>query len=130
MNKIIFKDGIPAFEEYKNYQIEIDEDEGNVFHILQSLDEPDLSFVIINPFIFKKDYDFKITDSTIEKLEIEDVEDIAVYTMVNIKDDDIKNMTVNLLAPIIINIKNNLAKQIVLSDTDYPTKYKLIESGE
>ena len=130
MRKITFKDGIPAFEEYKYYQIEIDEDEENVFHRLQSLDETELSFIIINPFIFKKDYDFKLTESTIEKLEIEDVEDVVVYTMVNIKDDDIKNMTTNLLAPIIINKKNNLAKQIVLSDTDYPTKYKMIKSGE
>ena len=130
MSKIIFKDGIPAFEEYKNYQIEIDEDEENVFHRLQSLDEPELSFVIINPFIFKKDYDFTLTDSTLEKLQIESEEDIAVYTMVNIKDDDIKNMTANLLAPIIINTKTKMAKQIILSDTDYPTKYKILESGE
>ena len=128
MSKITFKDGIPAFEEYKNYQIEIDED--NPFHKLQSLDQAELSFIIIDPFTIKPDYDFNLTDSTIEKLEIENVKDIAVYTMVTISNDDYKNMTTNLLAPMIINTKNNLAKQIILTDTDYKTKHKIIESGE
>lgn len=130
MSKITFKDGIPAFEEYKYYQIEINEDEENPFDTLRSLEEEELSFTIIDPFIVNKDYDFNLTDSTIEKLEIKDLEDIAVYTMVTIKDDDYKNMTTNLLAPIIINVKNSLAKQIILSETDYSTKHKIIAGEE
>lgn len=130
MNKITFNEGIPAFEEYKNYQIQLNEDIENPFHTLQSLEEPELSFVIIDPFIFKDDYDFKLTESTLEKLDISQERDVAVYTIVNIQDDDYNNMTANLLAPIIINTTKKLAKQIILNDTDYSTKHRLIGSGE
>ena len=130
MSIITFKDGIPGLEEYTKYQIEISEDKDNPFHKLQSLEEPLISFIIINPFKIKPDYDFKLTDSTVEKLEIDNPKDIVVYTILTIPDDNYKNMTVNLLGPIIINTKNNLAKQIVLTDTDYEVKHKFIESGE
>lgn len=130
MSKIIFKDGIPAFEEYKNYEIKLNEDKENPFHKLQSLDEEELSFTIINPFIIKSDYDFNLTESTVEKLEISEPKDVLVYTIITIPDEDYKNMTTNLLAPIIVNIKSGLAKQIILNETDYSTKHKLVESGE
>ena len=128
MNQITFKEGIPAFEEYKNYQIELNEDNENPFHKLQSLEEPELSFIVIDPFTFKTDYDFNLTESTIEKLDISQEKDVAVYTIVNIEDEDYNNMTANLLAPIIINTTKRLAKQIILNDTDYTTKHKIIAS--
>lgn len=130
MSIITFKDGIPGLEEYTEYQIEISEDKDNPFHKLQSLEEPLISFIIIDPFKIKPDYDFKLSESTVEKLEVDSPEDIVVYSILTIPTDDYKNMTTNLLAPIIINTKNNKAKQVVLSDTDYEVKYKFIESGE
>lgn len=129
MEKIIFKDGILGFEEYKDYHIELNQEEENPFQRLQSKDTDALSFIIMDPFLIKKDYDFMLTESTIEKLEIEDVKDVLVFTIVTIPNEDIKSITTNLLAPIIINSKKNLAKQIVLTDTDYTTKHNIIESG-
>lgn len=130
MESILFKEGIPGFEEYKNYQIELSEDLENPFHKLQSLDEPGLSFIMIDPFLIKQDYHFNLTDSTLEKLEINEPKDIMVFTIITVPDEDYKNITTNLLAPIIINTTNKLAKQIVLTDTNYKTKHNIIESGE
>ena len=130
MQEIIFKDGILGFEEYNSYHIELNEDEGNPFQKLQSKDTDALSFIIMDPFLIKSDYDFMLTESTIEKLEIEDVNDVLVFTIVTIPNEDFKNITTNLLAPIIVNSKKNLAKQIVLSDTSYTTKHNIIESGD
>ena len=127
--KIIeFKDGIPGFEEYKDYIIIFNEDEENPFHKLQCLSEPKLSFIIIDPFIFRPNYDFELSDNTIEKLEIEEVKDVLVYSIVTIPEDHTK-MTANLLGPIIINTNNNLAKQIVLNDTKYTTKHYILEES-
>lgn len=130
MSKIIFKDGIPGFEEYKNYQIEINEDDENPFNILQSLDDEELSFIIIDPFTINPNYDFNLTESTVEKLEINEPIDVSVYTIVTIPDGDYQSMTTNLLAPIIVNTKNKQAKQIILNETQYSTKHKIIASGE
>ena len=127
--KIIeFKSGLPGFEEYKKFVIILNEDEENPFHKLQSLEETEISFIIINPFIFKQDYDFKLLEDTVEKLEIKDSKDVVVYTIVTIPEDYTK-MTANLLGPIIINTKNNQAKQIVLNDTEYTTKHYILEES-
>lgn len=123
---IQFPDGILAFEDQKRFIIIENEDEDNPFNWLQSVDSPDLAFVIINPFIFKKDYDINIPDSVVEKLHINSPEDVAIYTIVVVT-KDIKKMTANLSGPIIINIEEKLAKQIILEDKRYTTKYLIFQ---
>ncbi|SCY86854.1 flagellar assembly protein FliW [Alkaliphilus peptidifermentans] len=123
---IHFPDGIPAFEENKKYVIIENPDKDVPFHWLQSIEEPSLAFVIINPFLFMEDYDFQIPKSILEKLEIESPEIVSVHTIVVVP-DDINKMTANLKAPIIINTKNKKGKQIVLDDTKYQTKHYIID---
>ncbi|SDZ32899.1 flagellar assembly factor FliW [Proteiniborus ethanoligenes] len=128
--KIInFIDGIPGFEEEKRFVIIDNPEDGVPFKWLQSLDETELAFVIINPFIFKQDYEFNIPDQTIEKLKIKEEKDVAVYSIVNIP-EDITKMTANLLGPVIINIKEMLGKQIVLDDNRYKTKHFILEEAK
>ncbi|WP_051003930.1 flagellar assembly protein FliW [Gottschalkia acidurici] len=124
--KIKFIDGIPGFVEYKNYIIELNEDSENPFHKLQSVDEPELSFIIVNPFLFKEDYEFDIPKSAIERLEIRDKSDILVYSIVVVPEDYTK-MTANLQAPIIINTKNMIGKQVILNENIYTTKHYILE---
>lgn len=123
---INFIDGIPGFEEYKKFVIVNNADEKNPFHRLQSVEDEELSFIIINPFIFKHDYEFDLPDWFIKKLEIESEQDLAIYTIVVVP-GDITKMTANLLGPIIINTKNMTGKQIVLDDKRYTTKYLIID---
>ena len=123
-NIINFPSGLLAFEDQKDFTIVDNEDEENPFMWLQSLNNPDLAFVIINPFVFKSDYDFNISESTVEKLKIKSQKDLSIYTIVVIP-EDIKEMTANLSGPIIINNKERLGKQIIVDNNDYTTKYKL-----
>lgn len=126
---IEFIDSIPGFLGYKDYIIILNEDEENPFHKLQSIEEPELSFIIINPFLFKPDYDFKLPESTIEKLDIEEVKDILVYSVVTIPQEDYTKITANLLGPIIINTKNNKAKQVALNENEYTTKHYIVDGS-
>ncbi|MBS4538144.1 flagellar assembly protein FliW [Clostridium sp. D2Q-11] len=123
---IQFSEGIPGFQEQKRFVIIENEDEENPFQWLQAIDTPELAFVIINPFIFKKDYDFNIPESVVEKLNINSPHDIAIYTIVVVP-EDIKKMTANLSGPVIINAKEKLAKQIILDDKRYNTKYPIFQ---
>lgn len=119
---IYFQEGIPGFEEEKEFIIIFNEDEDNPFNYLQSVKNPSLSFIIINPFEIFKDYDIVIPQIAIDKLKIEKPEDVMVYSIVVIP-EDISKMTANLLGPIIINHKERLGKQVILDDSRYSTKH-------
>ncbi len=119
---IIFEEGIPAFEEEKEFIIILNEDKENPFHCLQSINNQDLSFIVINPFEIFSDYDILLPQTAINKLKIEKEEDINIYTIVVIP-TDMKKMTTNLLGPIVINTKERLGKQVILDDERYTTKH-------
>ncbi|MFA5524915.1 MAG: flagellar assembly protein FliW [Tissierellales bacterium] len=126
---INFIDGIPGFDDQKRFIIIDSPDEEVPFKWLQSIDEPELAFIIIDPFIFKDDYEFDLPKHITEKLKIKEQKEVLVYSIVVIP-EDITQMTANLLGPVIINIKEMLGKQIVLEDNRYTTKHFILENAK
>ncbi|MFD2615556.1 flagellar assembly protein FliW [Paenibacillus gansuensis] len=124
---ITFNEGIPGFKEYRQYVI-LQVDESVSIYYLQSVDTSELSFVITNPFVFYPEYELEIPQDVLEQLRIEKTEEVAIYTILTIK-ETLKTATVNLLAPLIINLSNRQAKQVVLINTEYETKHSLIGSA-
>ncbi len=123
---ITFPDGVPGFEDSKEFVIIENPEDDIPFNWLQSIDNPNLAFVIINPFIFKSDYDFEIPDLVVKRLKIVEQKDISVYTIVVVP-EDINKMTANLSGPVIINVNKRLGKQIILDDNRYHTKHLILE---
>lgn len=123
-DKIInFPNGIPGFKDEKDFVL-LPLEEDSLFVIMQSVNTPELAFITIEPRNIIKDYEFVISEKTEELLKIEGIEDIILLNIVNIK-DKLKDMTINLAAPLVININENLGKQIILDDSKYPVKYQL-----
>ncbi|MCD5415285.1 MAG: flagellar assembly protein FliW [Clostridiales bacterium] len=123
---IRFPDGIPGFEDLKEFLFIENPDQEVPFHWLQSAKEEDIAFVVVNPFMFKKDYEFEIFDYTKKIIKIEDEKDLALFVIVVVP-ENINEMTANLMAPILINTKEKLAKQIVLEKSGYNTKHRIID---
>ena len=121
---IHFKDGIPAFEDEHEFII-LPYDEESPYYFMQSLKSPDLAFLLTIPDIFFPDYSAEIDDSTVAELEIKNPEKIYVYTMITIPNGSIRLMTTNLLAPIVVNVDNMKAKQVVMDKSNYTTKHRL-----
>ena len=109
---ITFPEGIPGFQEEKQFAL-IPLNEASPFLVLQSIHTQKVGFMVATPYAFKKDYAFDLQQSDVEKLEIERAEDVLVYGILTLKDTLLQS-TINLLAPIVINEKKQLAKQIVL----------------
>ena len=127
--KIIhFPEGILGFETEKQFVIINNEDEENPFHWLQSINNPDLAFVIINPFFAYPNYDIVIPETAQEKLKIEDEKDVIVYSILVVP-EDMEKMTANLLGPIIINMNEKLGKQVILDDDRYTTKHYIFKQS-
>ena len=121
---IHFKDGIPAFEEEHEFVI-LPYDEESPYYFMQSLNKPDLAFLLTIPEIFFPDYSAEIDDETVEELKIKDAEKILVYALITIPNGSVRYMTANLLAPLVINLENMQAKQIVMEKSNYTTKHRL-----
>ena len=122
---ITFKRGIPGFEELKKFIIFQVED-NEVFNILHSIENEDLGFVVVSPFYVMEDYEFHLTDRVIEELKIKSPEDALVLNTVTLS-SKLEDVTTNLQAPIIINIKEKLGEQIIVDNGKYKIKHPLFK---
>jgi flagellar assembly factor FliW len=93
---------------------------------LQSLDNPALAFIVINPLDFFANYDIELADEDAEMIGLKDPSDAALLTTVTV-DKKAESVTTNLLGPIVINSKDLNAKQVVLQDERYGTKHLIGE---
>ncbi|ADU64842.1 protein of unknown function DUF180 [Desulfurispirillum indicum S5] len=110
-----------GFPDLKQYVLR-DHSDDTPFKWLQSLDDTTLAFVVLDPVLFKPDYAVRLSRSDVEDLQLESEESAQVYTIVVVPQDP-KKMTANLQAPLVLNTRNNIAKQVVLNDPQYPIKY-------
>ena len=94
---------------------------------LQSCQTPDLAFLMTSPDLFFKYYEVEIDDATEKKLGRQSPEDVAVYVLLTIPGGSIKDMTANLMAPVIINQNTLDAVQLVLEKSPYQTKHRLFQ---
>lgn len=117
---IIFKQGIPGFEDENEFII-YKEDNDNPFAYLQSINNSSLTFMITNPFLFYSDYQFELDETSKEELNIKNQEDVNVWGLISLS-DEIKNTTINLKAPIIVNVNSKIGKQYILHNLEYQTK--------
>jgi flagellar assembly factor FliW len=120
-----FVEPILGFEGSRRFVI-LDHAEDSPFKWLQSVDDPELAFVVTSPRFFGLDFEFTLSDEIASQLQLESAEDTVVLTIVNIPQEDPGKMTTNLLGPIVVSQKVRKAMQVVLHDTPYSTKTRLI----
>lgn len=120
---IHFETGLPGFKEENKFVL-IDLPGNDVLQILQSVQTRELAFIVTAPHLFYKDYEFKLDEHIIESLKIKDERDVVVLSIMTIQ-DPFHSSTINLQAPLIINERNKLAKQYILSSDKYPVKAKI-----
>jgi flagellar assembly factor FliW len=124
---ITFPWGMPGLDD-NEYLLESNSEE-SPFFLLQSAAEPEVALLLVNPFTVYTDYEFDLSDDILEKLKISDTSQVAVFCTVNTS-CGIDSATVNLLAPIVINTKELLGKQVVLNDKKYSLRTPLSISRE
>lgn len=88
---------------------------------LQSVEDEELAFVVAQPRFFRPDYNPSVHLDELQELEVEDEADLLVYSIITVP-AEVNKMTANLRAPLVINVKNNMAGQIVLNDDRYKIK--------
>ncbi|MFC1855852.1 flagellar assembly protein FliW [Thermodesulfobacteriota bacterium] len=122
---ITFSDGLLGFGANKKFLM-LNAEENSPFKWLLNVEDPELAFLVIDPYLFEPDYDFALSKDDSNELGITVKEDYVVLVIVVVQEDPTKS-TANLLGPIILNIKNQKAKQLVLNNTKYTTKHSLMK---
>ena len=121
--EILFEKGIPGFESYNYFNVNMIEGNERFYNIV-SKEDSNIGFVSISPFDIKKDYEIDLDDEFVKELDIKAERDVLVLCLITLG-KTLKDSTANLKAPIIINIKNNRGKQLILQDDKYKIKQPL-----
>jgi len=115
---IHFKDGLPGFQKNKDFII-LEHKPGSPFLWLQSMDTPALAFVMINPFLIKRDYLQALSKEEEALLKNENDDELIVFTLVTIPRGQAEKATANLMGPIVIESGTRNAKQVILANSGY-----------
>lgn len=97
------------------------------FYFLKSLQDENVGFILVNPFFFFPEYEFDLPDEEAQALGLSSLEEVAVFCIVNAS-QGLKCATVNLLAPVVVNVTTGEARQVVLVDSRYSLRHPLLAS--
>lgn len=122
---ITFDNGMFGFENYKKYIMINFEEDKDIMVNLQSVEDENISFVLMNPFYLQEDYEAGLLESETKALEIDQDTKGVLYYVVCVVKDEVKNSTVNLRSPIVINPETRKGIQIILDNGKYTFKHSL-----
>lgn len=126
-NSIIqFEEGLIGIPEKKRFLL-IEKEDFKPFCYLQSVDDPTFILIVINPLMVETEYRFNIFKDDLNALGIRDENDFSLFAIV-IFAQQIEDITVNLKAPVLINIHSRKALQVILLNDDYTVEEPLIRT--
>lgn len=123
---IEFEEGIFGFEQERKFLPVALEEGSDAIVYLQSAENEELSFIIMNPFLLKEDYNPVLAKEDYEKLGTSDEKDLSYYVLCVIG-NSAKESTVNLKCPIVVNNVTRQARQVILNTNEYGFRHLLRE---
>ncbi len=122
---ISFPEGILAFEHLDSY-IMLDTRKGQSFKWLQSMAEPNIAFLIVNPYDLIPDYNPILSNEALSIVQTSKHVELLAYCIVTIPATKPNDLTVNLQGPIMINPKEKLAAQFIGESDSYSIREPLM----
>lgn len=119
---LVFESGLIGFSELKKWVILADAENPAVAW-LQSIDDPSLALAVVSPRRFIPNYQVRLTPSELEPVHLVNLDQAYVLCIVSRNDN---RLTMNLRAPVIINLDRKLGAQIMTTD-DQPLQYPFAE---
>lgn len=126
---LTFPEGLVGFPDCREYVVvDLGGAEGGL-KILQAVHEPDLGFVTLDPNWAFGRYDPDLCPSDLEGLDVDSPGDLLLLSVVTVP-KDIRKMTANLQAPLVINPKKRIGKQVILTSPEYTTRHGVLKALE
>ena len=118
-NLLHFPAGLIGLPNLHHFIVMPNKKEGPLFWI-QSIDDPDIAFVMTDPTNFFLDYQLAPEESERNNLKIAEDDEVFILSVVTVPPD--QKLTLNLAAPILYAPKTNRAMQVILENTPYSSK--------
>jgi len=123
---ITFSKGLLGFSSYSRFVL-IQPSEDSYFFWLQSIETPELAFVVTDPSLFITDYEVPLKAEQMNELGIEKLDDAQVFVIVNKRGNV---LTGNLQGPLVVHATTRIGEQLVLSDRRFHTRVQLLELSD
>lgn len=111
---INFPEGMLGFNELRRFVL-LDDPTDEIFAWLQSCEDPNIAFPILEPELFSTNYSVQLTKHDLETMGLKSLDGIRCFTIITIPSDPTQ-MTANLKAPVVIHVGTRTARQVVLQD--------------
>lgn len=121
---VTFDHGLVGFPGLSSFVL-IRHGEDSPFRWLQSVDQGEIAFLVVDPAHYIEGYAPEVSESEAGALELKEETPRLVYTIVSIPPGKPEEMTVNLAGPIVVNLETGRGRQIVLEDDRYPIRQKV-----
>ena len=128
--EIVLPRGLIGLRDLKHFQLIADEN-SYPFVVMRSIGDDPVEFVTVEPAGVIPDYVLEISEMDAAELEIAiGVDSPLILNIVIIHSKEPQNVTANLIAPVIINRKTGIGKQVVLENyAKYAADYQLVNEG-
>lgn len=117
---IEFSEGLLGFNDIRKFVL-LDDPDDEIFAWLQSCENADIAFPVLEPELFADNYRINLSKNDLASLGLTTMDGTRAFTIITIP-EDATQMTANLKAPIVINVKKKQARQIVLQDNTLAIK--------
>jgi flagellar assembly factor FliW len=124
---IRFPWGLPGFPNLRRW-LALNVDEQNSFVWLQSLDDVNVALPTLDPYFVFEEYDPKLPPYAVAALEIESPIDFTILCVVVVT-ENAQEMTMNLFAPLVINLRTRTGRQVVLENSGFSVRQPIPRKG-
>jgi flagellar assembly factor FliW len=124
---LLFPKGVPGFDDHHRWILAGDDD--HPIKWLQSLDDGDVALPVIAPRLFFSDYHVNLPKGELDVLELDDDGDMALLAVVAVPAAVPMKATVNLRAPIVVNVKKHRARQVIALNEEYEVRHPLFQQA-
>jgi flagellar assembly factor FliW len=112
--------GLPGFASLRRFVVLSVPDQAGYFW-LQSLDDVKVALPLCDPWMLFDDYEAPLPMYAKQSLELDAAEDFCVLCVLVVPKDGV-DITINLVAPIIVNLKTRTGRQITLENQRYAVR--------
>ncbi|MEO5366333.1 MAG: flagellar assembly protein FliW [Magnetococcus sp. WYHC-3] len=112
---IVLEDGLLGFPRSRRYLL-FPYGRESPFFWLQSVDEAELAFIVINPFEFFTGLEYTIRDEDSAALGLSRADEMELFTLVTIPAGHPELTGTNLSAPVVVNVKNRMGRQVIMEE--------------
>jgi flagellar assembly factor FliW len=122
--EITFPAGLPGFPHAHRFELAPWGPAGSPFMLLSSVEDAEVGFVVVPPWVFYPAYEFELDNGTAERLALTGAEEAVVFAVVTLRERP-EDSTLNLLGPIVVNRFTHEAAQVVLPKAGYSVRAPL-----